>query len=121
MNDTLRSDKVETRRIKIKAARFSIIEGQLYKWSYSGPYLKCIDPIEAQQVLKDLHEGQCGNHSAGRSLANRAITAAYYWPIMRSESHDLVKRCDQCQRFAHISHQYPERLHPISAPWPFMK
>ncbi|KAL5785135.1 hypothetical protein ACOSQ2_007527 [Xanthoceras sorbifolium] len=120
-DDALPSDKVEARRIKIKAAQFSIIEGQLYKRSYSGPYLKCLDPVEAQQVLKDLHEGQCGNHSAGRSLANRAITAGYYWPTMRSESHDLVKRCDPCQRFAHISHQHPEKLHPISAPWPFMK
>ncbi|KAL5835807.1 hypothetical protein ACOSQ3_015358 [Xanthoceras sorbifolium] len=120
-DDAIPSDKIEARRIKIKAARFSIIEGQLYKRSYSGPYLKCIDPVEAQQVLKDLHEGQCGNHSAGRSLANRAITAGYYWPTMRSESHDLVKRCDPCQRFAHVSHQHPERLHPISATWPFMK
>ncbi|KAL5840569.1 hypothetical protein ACOSQ4_013177 [Xanthoceras sorbifolium] len=121
MNDTLPSDKVETRSVKIKAARFSIIEGQLYKRFYSGPYLKCVDPIKAQQVLKDLHEGQCGNHSAGKSLANRAITAVYYRPTMQSESHDLVKRCDPCQRFALISHQHPERLHPISAPWPFMK
>ncbi|KAL5808663.1 hypothetical protein ACOSQ3_029354 [Xanthoceras sorbifolium] len=121
MNNTLPSNKVEACRIKIKAAKFSIIEGQLYKRSYFGLYLKCIDPIEAQQVLKDLHEGQCGNHSAGRSLANRAITAEYYWPTIRSESHDLDKRCDPCQRFAHISHQHLERLHPISAPWPFMK
>ncbi|KAL5827789.1 hypothetical protein ACOSQ3_019639 [Xanthoceras sorbifolium] len=40
---------------------------------------------------------------------------------MRSESHNFVKRCDPCQRFAHISHQHPEQLYPISAPWPFMK
>ncbi|KAL6321029.1 hypothetical protein AAG906_012010 [Vitis piasezkii] len=60
--------------IKIKSARCSMIGDQLYKRSYSGPYLKCLDPEEAKYVLSELHEGVCGNHLDGRTLAPRAHT-----------------------------------------------
>ncbi|KAL6327681.1 hypothetical protein AAG906_022621 [Vitis piasezkii] len=46
--------------------------GHLYKRSFTGPYLQCLSHLEAQYVLAELHEGVCGNHSGGRSLAHRA-------------------------------------------------
>ncbi|XP_056698175.1 uncharacterized protein [Spinacia oleracea] len=33
----------------------------------------------------------------------------------------FARKCDSCQRFASISHQPCEVLHPILSPWPFMK
>ena len=119
--DILPEDKNEARRIRAKSARFTIIQGKLYKRSFSGPYLKCINPAEAKYVLAELHEGECGNHSGGRSLAHRALTQGYYWPTMRADSSDYARRCDKCQRFAQIPHQPPERLISITSPWPFMK
>ncbi|XP_060972386.1 uncharacterized protein LOC133038302 [Cannabis sativa] len=41
--DVLPEDKNEARRVKAQAARFSIIRGKLYKRSYSGPYLRCVN------------------------------------------------------------------------------
>ncbi|XP_060972410.1 uncharacterized protein LOC133038318 [Cannabis sativa] len=119
--DVLPEDKNEARRVKAQAARFSIIRGKLYKRSYSGPYLRCVNPAEAKYILAELHEGECGNHSGGRSLAHRALTQGYYWPTMRADSSEYTRRCDKCQRFAQVSHQPPERLTSITSPWPFMK
>ncbi|RVX16976.1 hypothetical protein CK203_003423 [Vitis vinifera] len=45
--------------------------GHLYKRSFTGPYLRCLSPSKALYVLAELHEGVCGNHSGGRSLAHR--------------------------------------------------
>ncbi|KAL5564335.1 hypothetical protein UlMin_027499 [Ulmus minor] len=120
-SDELPEDRNEARRLRAKAARFTIHDGKLLKRSFSGPYLRCVTPVEASHILSELHDGECGNHSGGRSLANRALTAGYYWPTMRSDSTSHAKRCDSCQRFASVSHLPPEQLRPILSPWPFMK
>ncbi|KAL5569775.1 hypothetical protein UlMin_026350 [Ulmus minor] len=120
-HDELPSDKNEARRLRAKAARFTILDGQLLRRSFSGPYLKCVTPSEANYILAELHEGECGNHSGGRSLANRALTAGYYWPTMRSDSMSFVQKYDSCQRFAQVTHLPPEKLSSIVSHWPFMK
>ncbi|KAL5553871.1 hypothetical protein UlMin_041272 [Ulmus minor] len=107
-SDELPEDRNEARRLRAKAARFTIHDGKLLKRSFSGPYLRCVTPVEASHILLELHDGEYGNHSGGRSLTNRALTAGYYWPTMRSDSTSHVKRCDSCQRFAAVSHLPPE-------------
>ncbi|RVW75673.1 Transposon Ty3-I Gag-Pol polyprotein [Vitis vinifera] len=49
-----------------------------------GPYLRCLDRSEAQYILAKLHEGVCGNHSEGRSLAHQAHSQGYYWPMKKN-------------------------------------
>ena len=77
-SDEFPEDRNEARRLRAKAARFTIHDGKLLKRSFSRPYLRCITPVEASHILSELHDGECGNHSGGRSLANRALTAGYY-------------------------------------------
>lgn len=120
-NRTLREDKIEARRLRAKATRYSIIRGLLYKRSFTGPYLRCLEPAEAKTVLREMHGGECGNHSGSRSLAHKATTVGYYWPTMRTDAKYLVRKCDKCQRFAQVNHLPPEPLHSTIAPWPFMK
>nr|CAN67947.1 hypothetical protein VITISV_002483 [Vitis vinifera] len=50
----------------------------------------------ALYVLAELHEGVCGNHSGGRSLAHRAHLQGYYWPTMKKDATAYVKKCDKC-------------------------
>ncbi|RVX00391.1 hypothetical protein CK203_024529 [Vitis vinifera] len=59
--------------------------------SFTGPYLRCLGHSEAQYVLAELHEGICGNHSGGRSLAHRAHSQGYYWPTMKKDAAAYVK------------------------------
>ncbi|XP_074298338.1 uncharacterized protein LOC141629197 [Silene latifolia] len=40
---------------------------------------------------------------------------------MRKDAMEFAKRCDACQRHAHVSHQPAEPLHQVISPWPFMK
>ncbi|XP_038688375.1 uncharacterized protein LOC119987518 [Tripterygium wilfordii] len=117
----LPDDRSEARRLKSKAARFTLFGGLLYKRSYSGPLLRCVTSRQAQFVLAELHEGECGNHSGGRSLTHRTLSAGYYWPTMRADATNYVRKCDKCQRFAQIQHQPPEKLTPTLSAWPFMK
>ncbi|KAL6315257.1 hypothetical protein AAG906_000338 [Vitis piasezkii] len=50
---------------EMQAARFALIGECLYKRSFIGPYLRCLDHLEAQYVLAELHEGVCDNHFGG--------------------------------------------------------
>ncbi|RDX62562.1 Pro-Pol polyprotein, partial [Mucuna pruriens] len=76
---------------------------------------------EAEYVIKEVHEGVCGTHVGGRALAGKIARAGYYWPSLKADCMDYVKRCDTCQRFA-STHQAPaERMHAVTSPWPFHK
>ena len=70
----LPNDRNRAHKIQVQSARFSLIDGQLYKRSLGGPYLKCLTPKQSQYVLAELHEGIGGNHPGGRTLAHRAHT-----------------------------------------------
>ena len=74
----LPDDKNIAHKIQIQSARFSIIDEQLYKRSLGGPYLKFLTPEQGQYMLVELHEGICGNHPGGRTLAHQAHTQGYY-------------------------------------------
>ena len=115
----LPKDKDKAHKVLIQLARFSMIDGQLYKRSLGGPYLMCLTPEQGQYVLVELHEGICGNHSGGRTLVRRAHTQGYYWPTMKSDVADYVKRCDPCQRMSPILKSPMQDLVSISSPWPF--
>ena len=118
--DVLPEEKTEVDKIRRNASRFWLSEDQkLYKRSFSGPYLLCVHPKASELILDELHEGICGSHTGGRSLANRAITQGYWWPNMQKEGYEYVKKCDQCQRFAPNIHQPRRILNPLSSPWPF--
>ncbi|KAI3469063.1 hypothetical protein Pfo_025726 [Paulownia fortunei] len=64
---------VDARKLKTKAARFLIVDGELYKEGFSQPYLKCLTPTKANYVLREIHEGICGNHLGGKSLTAKVL------------------------------------------------
>ena len=79
----------------------------------------CLTPEQGQYVLAELHEGICGNHPGGRTLAHRAHTQGYYWQTMKSDAADYVKKCDPCQRMSPILKSSVQDLISITSPWPF--
>ncbi|KAL5577230.1 hypothetical protein UlMin_018929 [Ulmus minor] len=83
----LLENKVKVRRLRIKAARYAIVEGVLYRKSFIGPLLRCVSRKEMKEVLSAIHSGVCGNHYRGRSLAHKAITMAY----LNVTTNDVIK------------------------------
>ncbi|WJZ96115.1 hypothetical protein VitviT2T_014835 [Vitis vinifera] len=69
---TLPEEPKQAHKTQVQAARFILIGGHLYKRFFTGPYLRCLNHSETLYVLAELHEGICGNHSGGRSLAHKA-------------------------------------------------
>ena len=73
---------------------------------------------EADYVMREVHEGICGNHSGSRALVHKLVRAGYYWPTMQKDAEAYVMACDKCQRFSNIIRQPTEELTPMTALWP---
>ena len=77
-DETLPQDKKEAKSIRMKYPRFWLSKDlNLYKWSFSGPYLLCVHPKLIKDLMFEIHEGIYGSHTGGRSLAHRALTQGY--------------------------------------------
>uniref|UniRef100_A0A2N9ESE9 Integrase catalytic domain-containing protein n=1 Tax=Fagus sylvatica TaxID=28930 RepID=A0A2N9ESE9_FAGSY len=116
---TLPTDRTEAHKLRIRASHFRLLGGILYKMGFSRPHLRCLSPEEANYVIREVHEGICGNHSGARSLAHKLTRAGYYWPSLLHDATQYVKTCDKCQRFANVPRVPPEEITPITSPWPF--
>ncbi|KAI5323743.1 hypothetical protein L3X38_032815 [Prunus dulcis] len=118
-NQTLPANPAEARRVRHRSARYLVINGSLYKRGFSLPYLRCLTPEEGHYVLREIHEGICGNHSGARSLAHKAIRQGYFWPSLHTDTQPFTQKCDKCQRFANIPQLPAEPLTAMASPWPF--
>ncbi|KAM6548883.1 hypothetical protein CsatB_020559 [Cannabis sativa] len=112
----LPDDKIEARKLRQRAARYVIYDQSLYRRSFSQPLLKCISGEGCGYILREVHEGICGNHTGGNSLALKIMRQGYYWPTLRQDALAFAKRCGRCQRIATYTHQPPSNLHSITSP-----
>ena len=65
----LPEDKDEARKLRIRAAKYVLIDKVLYKRSLSQLYLRCLTSDESKYVLREVHEGACENHSRSKSTS----------------------------------------------------
>ncbi|KAM1696499.1 hypothetical protein ACFXTN_028023 [Malus domestica] len=62
---------------------------------FSRPHLNCLSPPVDLKILSSIHEGVCGNHFGGQSLAQKALNAGYYWSTMHQDAKEYVQRVQQ--------------------------
>ncbi|XP_057760018.1 uncharacterized protein LOC130980342 [Arachis stenosperma] len=74
-NDKLPDDEKDATKLRREAAKYAIIQGQLFKKGLNQPLLKCLHPDQTNYVLREVHEGCCGHHIGGKALARKLIRA----------------------------------------------
>ena len=89
--------KDEARKLRVKSTRYVLMDEMLYKRGFSQTYLRCLAPDEANYVLREVHEGACGNHSGARSLVHKVVRAGYYWLTIQADAKAYVKVYSQCK------------------------
>nr|GEY56546.1 reverse transcriptase domain-containing protein [Tanacetum cinerariifolium] len=82
MEEILLEEKRKARTIHRKAGRYAVTNGILYKKSFLGPWLRCVGPLQANYVLREIHEGSCSMHAGPRSVVEKALRSGYYWPTI---------------------------------------
>ena len=118
--DRVSNDESKANKVRRVASRYWLsADRKLYLRSFGGPYLLCLHPGKVNQLLAELHEGVCGGHVGGRSLAHRVMTRGFWWPKMQNDAVEYIQKCERCQKHAPLIHQPAGHLNPISSPWPF--
>ena len=70
-----------------------LVGDNLYKRSASDILMKCVTLEEGKDILREIHEGVCGNHAASRTLVGKAYRPGFFWPTAVSDAEDLFRRC----------------------------
>ena len=121
LDRSLPDDWKEAAQIRARSSRFSNHKGSLYKRGFFTPILKCIAGKDIEYVLREVHEGICGNHIGAQALAGKVLRQGYYWPTILKDATSLVKKCRICKEHAKFSHLPSEPLTSITSPWPFQQ
>ncbi|XP_071691337.1 uncharacterized protein [Rutidosis leptorrhynchoides] len=64
-------DSMEARKIKMKAPMYFLDKGILYRKSFLGPHLQCLNPTQAESIIREVHEGMCALHSGHKTMASK--------------------------------------------------
>nr|GEZ77778.1 reverse transcriptase domain-containing protein [Tanacetum cinerariifolium] len=117
----LPEEKKKERTVRRKAGRYAVINEVLYKIYFLGPWLRCVGPIQANYVLREIHEGSCSMHAGPRSVVAKASRSSYFWLTMHTDARNLIRECKDCQVHRQVPKNPQEKLTPIASPWPFYK
>nr|KYP44698.1 Retrovirus-related Pol polyprotein from transposon 297 family [Cajanus cajan] len=104
------------KKLRTQAARYSVVGGALYRRGFSSPLLKCLDPEQANYVLREVHEGICGSHTGRRTLAPKVLRAGYYWPTLKTDCMEFVKKCAEDANKVILS-ELKKRLGAVKGAW----
>ncbi|GJU97838.1 reverse transcriptase domain-containing protein [Tanacetum coccineum] len=113
------SDKNEARSLRAKISQYVIESGVLFKKGYLVPMLRCVGPLQANYVIREIHMGSCGMHIGPRAVVRKAMRQGYYWPTMHADAKEEVDKCDSCQIHSPIPRLPKTHMTSIMAPWPF--
>ncbi|GKD34713.1 reverse transcriptase domain-containing protein, partial [Tanacetum coccineum] len=76
--ETLLAEVNGARAVRRKSQRFTVINEVFYKKSFLGPWLRCVEPLQANYVLREIHKGSCSMHAGIRSVVAKALRIGYY-------------------------------------------
>jgi hypothetical protein len=110
----------EAARILRRSKDFILVDDKLYRrGARSGVLMKCVTKEDGYDIMREIHDGVCGNHAASRTLVGKAYRAGFWWPSAVTDAEDLVRRCQNCQFFGKKTHVPAHSLITIPPSWPF--
>ncbi|GJW95085.1 reverse transcriptase domain-containing protein [Tanacetum coccineum] len=116
--ETLSAEVNKARAVRRKSQWFAVINGILYKKSFLRPWLRCVGPLQANYVLREIHEGSCSMHVGMRSVVAKALRTGYYWSTMHKDARELIRAYQDCQWGIDIAGPFPEG--PVKVKFPIV-
>nr|GEZ71249.1 reverse transcriptase domain-containing protein [Tanacetum cinerariifolium] len=96
--EILPKEKRKARVICRKAGRYAVLNGILYKKSFLEPWLRCVGLLQANYILREIHEGPYNMHARPRSVVAKVLRSGYYWSTMHSDARNLIKEYKRANR-----------------------
>lgn len=86
-----------------------------------GILLNCLLEKEAQEKIKEFHQGDCGGHLYWKVTTHKILRDDFYWPTLFFDVFREVSTYHQCQIFEGKRKLIPLPLKPISVESPFQQ
>jgi hypothetical protein len=112
-------DSASIDQIAHLAKRYTLVEGDLYRYGVNDVIMWCITREEDSESIAEVHGGECGNHVSSRTLVDKAFWHRFYWPTALQDIIEMVKTCHACQFHAKQIHTSAQMLQMIPPSWPF--
>jgi len=77
-DEMLPLEPAEAKKIKRNSVKYTLVNGKLFKHGFTHPILVCVSGDQCTRIMAELHEGICGSHVGGWSLALKAVRVGYY-------------------------------------------
>nr|GEV09281.1 hypothetical protein [Tanacetum cinerariifolium] len=87
----LPEDPVDARTLMEKPRDYTMENGVLYRKSYLVPLMRCVGPLQANYVIREVHMGSYGMHDGPRQVLAKAMNLGYYWPSMHKDARELIR------------------------------
>ena len=97
----------ERYKLKRLATHYFLHNTVLFQKGYDGDPLRCLGPEEAREMIKEVHSGECGEHQGKKRFYRCLLQMGYYWPTMKRDAAEFVKKCHSCQIQANLIHTHP--------------
>jgi hypothetical protein len=119
-------DPHQRRRLLLEASKYTILGDLLFRRSAHGLLLQCVNDVEAQKILREIHGSSTsvihiGGHFFAKAIAFKIIRNGYHWPMIFHDSYKFARSCDKCQIFAGKERLHAMPLQPILSNFPFSK
>ena len=69
----LPEDETLARKITLRSKSMTIANGELHHRSVTGAFQRCVSHEEGLEILREIHEGDCGHHAGSKSLVAKAF------------------------------------------------
>ncbi|XP_017635984.1 uncharacterized protein LOC108478063 [Gossypium arboreum] len=111
-NQATGNDKRMLRRL----ASDYVLDGEiLYKKRKDRVLLRCVNAVEAKKILKEVHEGVCGTHANGFTMAGKIMRFEYFWSTIEEDCISYSKKCHKCKIYGDKIHVPLSPLHVKAA------
>lgn len=97
-------------KLKRLVTHYFLHEGILFRKGFGGDPLQCLGPKEAKEMLKEVHSDECGEHQGLKKLYRYILRMGYYWPCLKRDTVEFVKKCHRCQVQANLINTHPQNL-----------
>ncbi|GJV73320.1 reverse transcriptase domain-containing protein [Tanacetum coccineum] len=86
---------------------------------------RCVAGQESVDILTACHSGPTGGHYGANYIAKKVFDSGFYWPMIYRDAHDLVTRCDTCQRpdvtLVSVKEKFRDEMKCLKIPSKFAK
>ncbi|GKA83305.1 reverse transcriptase domain-containing protein [Tanacetum coccineum] len=102
--EILPAKRKKARAVRIKSRRYAVINRVLYRKSFLEPWLRCVGPLQAKYVLREIHKGSCSMHAGPRFGLLGEIISDNGKQFRDNPFKDWCEKLNIRQHFASVKH-----------------